>query len=97
MANTLTAIETRQELLLRLSGAMTDEGELTGLWEFLRDDLAYYPDNRSIVGSVLREREFEAWRELMLEVQQPTVDSRNYDAGKLHALAGNLLAEMRAP
>ena len=50
MADNFTAAETRRELLLWLSGAVTDDEELTGLWSFLRDDLAYDPAYRSIIG-----------------------------------------------
>jgi hypothetical protein len=91
-----TAIESRRELLLSLSGAMTDAEELTGLWAFLRDDFPYDPAYRAVVGPVLREREFDPWRDLMLEVQQPTATSRNFDAEKVRELAGKLLAEMKA-
>lgn len=97
MAETFKAIETRRELLLWLSGAMADDEELTGLWAFLRDDLAYDPTNRSIIGAVLREREFDSWRDLMLEIQEPTASSRNYNAGRVREFAGKLLAEMRVP
>lgn len=97
MADNFTAAETRREQLLWLSGAVTDDEELTGLWSFLRDDLAYDPAYRSIIGAVLRECEFDAWRDLMLAVQEPSATSANYNVPELRDLAGKLLTEMRAP
>ncbi|MGE5563964.1 MAG: hypothetical protein ACM3ZV_11775 [Bacillota bacterium] len=76
---------------------MTDDEELTGLWAFLRDDFAFDPVYRSVIGMVLRQREFDAWRDLMLEVQEPTASSRHYNAEKVRRLAGKLLVEMQAP
>lgn len=70
-------------MLAWLTGAMTDDEELTGLWAFLRDDFAFDPAYRSVIGVVLREREFEAWRDLMLEVQEPTASSRRCNAEKV--------------
>jgi hypothetical protein len=92
----MAAVETRRELLLWLSGSMSDDEELTGLWAFLRDDLAYAPTNRSIIGAVLREHEFSSWRDLMLEIQQPAASSRNYNVERVRELASKLLVEMRA-
>ena len=96
MTETFTALETRRELSAWLSGAMADDEELTGLWSFLRDDFAFDPAYRSVIGMVLREREFDAWRALMLEVQEPTANSRNYNAEKVRRLASKLLNEMQA-
>jgi hypothetical protein len=62
----------------------------------LRDDFAFDPAYRTVVGMVLRDREFDAWREPMLEVQQPKSTSRSYDDQKVHQLARNLLTEMEA-
>lgn len=96
MEDAFTAPETRGELLSWLTGAMTDDAELTGLWAFLRDDLAYDPIDRDIVGAVVRDSELQALKDLMLEIQRPTASSRNFDAERVRALARLLLAQMQA-
>ena len=96
MEATFTAPGTRQELLDRLSEALGDDVALKDLVAFLRDDLAYAPTNRAIVGPVLRDGEFEAWAELMSEVQSPSTSSSQFDRARVRDLSGGLLGEMRA-
>ena len=91
-----TAPETRRELLIRLEGALTSDGELQELVEFLRDDLAFDPDNQSIVGCVLGGEEFACWRDLMTGVHWDTPWPIDYDPDKVRALSRKLLTEMRA-
>jgi hypothetical protein len=90
MEANFTALETRQELLDRLVEAISDDAALKELVAYLRDDLAYAPSNRSIVGPVLRDREFEAWQGLMLEAHG------QFDRERARDLSGKLLGQMRA-
>jgi len=92
----LSALPTRQELLVRLGEALTSDGDLAALIQFLRDDLAYAPTNRSIIGSVLRGSEFDAWRHLMTGVEWDADWPIHYDADRVRALSRKLLEEMEA-
>ena len=85
----------RQELLIRLEEALTSDEDLNALVGFLRDDLAYDADNRSIVGSVLREEEFDAWKDLMIGAQWEVDWLIEYDIGEVRALSCKLLSEMK--
>jgi len=65
MDQQFTAPGTRQELFISLAEALASDDDLEALVGFLRDDLAFDPDNPSIIGSVLRQHEFGAWQDLM--------------------------------
>jgi hypothetical protein len=95
MSETFTAPETRRELLVRLAEAMTNDDDLAALVDFLRDDLAYAPTNDSIIGSVLRQCEFEPWRNLMSEVRcdpsEPPTDANEH----VRELSRRLLRKMK--
>lgn len=95
MGETFTAPETRGELHVRLVEAMTSDDELGALVAFLRDDLAYAPTNDSTVGGVLREREFEPWRRLMIEAHWD-VPGAAYSTDRVRELSSQLLREMEA-
>ncbi len=94
MSDTFTAPETRRELHVRLAEAMTNDDDLVALVEFLRDDLAYGPTNDSIIGSVLRQREFEPWRNLMSEVSWDASERPTHANEQVRELSRRLLREM---
>ena len=84
----------RRELHVRLTEAATNDDGLSDLVGFLRDDLAFAPGNRSIIGFVLREQEFAAWRHLMNGVRSQMQWPVQYDPDEVRALARNLKVEM---
>jgi hypothetical protein len=94
MNQQVTAPSARQELLIRLAEGLVSDDDLGALVGFLRDDLAYAPDNLSIIGAVLREDEFDAWRELMNGVRWDAPWPIDYDTNKVRALSRKLLNEM---
>jgi hypothetical protein len=94
MDQPLTAPETRRELLIRLRETLTSDDELNELVEFLRDDLAFNPDDRSIVGMVLRHHEFDGWRDLMIGVRWDTPWPIDYDKDEVRELSRKLMTEM---
>lgn len=89
-----TALETRRELEVRLSDAMTDYAELLDLIDFLIDDLAYDPDNRAIVGAVLRDAEHQPWSKLMLAAKELSFE-KDHERERIRQLASELLSAMR--
>jgi hypothetical protein len=94
MDQSLTAPETRGELLVRLRETLTSDDDLDALVEFLRDDLAFDPDNQGIVGMVLRQHEFDSWQNLMAGVQWDTPWPIDYDKDEVRSLSRKLLTEM---
>ncbi len=94
MSETFTASGTRRELHVRLAEALSNDEDLEALVAFLRDDLAFGADNRSIIGPVLRDEEFDAWRALMNGVQWDVEWPIEYDIGVVRELSRKLLTKM---
>lgn len=94
MEQNFTAAGMRQELRTRLVEALASDRDLSALVHFLRDDLAFHPDNRSIIGSVLREGEFDAWRHLMTGVRWDDPWPVDYDTNEVRAHCRMLLIEL---
>jgi len=94
MDQQFTASETRRELSVRLTEVLSTDDSVAELVSFLRDDLAYAPDSRSIIGPVLREHEFRPWQDLMEGVQWDAPWPIEYDAEYVRALSRKLLTEM---
>lgn len=84
----------RDELLLWLSGAMSDDTELNGLCDFLHDDFPY--DGEHVVGLVLREDELQPWQELMAAIEPISTPVREEQIGPVRERAAVLLAAMRS-
>jgi hypothetical protein len=95
MDQPFSAPSTRQELSVRLAEALTSDDDLEALVAFLRDDLAYDPDNRSIIGPVLREDEFDAWQDLMNGVHWNAGWPIDYDPNEVRELSRKLFTEMQ--
>ena len=76
---------------------MTSDADLDALVVFLRDDLAFGADNLSIIGPVLREKEFDAWRGLMTGVRWDDPWPIDYDTDEVRLLSRQLLMEMERP
>jgi hypothetical protein len=94
MSETFTALETRRELQVRLAEAMTNDDDLAALVDFLRDDLAYAPTNDNIIGSVLRQREFKTWRNLMSKIRWDASEPPTDAKAQVRELSRRLLREM---
>jgi hypothetical protein len=94
MDQPFTAPQTRRELLARLRETLTSNHDLDALVGFLRDDLAFDPGNRSIVGMVLHEHEFDRWRDLMIGVRWDSPRPIDYDKDEVRSLSHKLLNEM---
>ena len=89
MKETIAHQTMRDELLVWLSGAMSDDTELEGLRDFLQDDFPY--DAEHVVGLVLRQHELKPWQELMAATEpQPT------RVGEVRERATALLEAMRS-
>lgn len=94
MERLFTAPFARQELRDRLAESVTGDADLGALVVFLRDDLAFGADNRSIIGPVLRKEEFDAWRGLMTGVRWNDPWPIDYNTDEVRALSRKLLTEM---
>ena len=84
----------RNELLERLSDAMSDDTELDGLCEFLSDDFPYVAE--SVVGLALRKDELEPWQQLMAAIEPVSTPVRQEQIGPVRERAAALLAAMRS-
>lgn len=94
MEETIAHQAMRDELLLWLSGAMSDETELNGLIDFLHDDFPY--DAEYVVGLALRNDELQPWQKLMAAIEPVSTPVREEQIGSVRDCAAMLLAAMRS-
>jgi hypothetical protein len=94
MEETIAHQAMRNELLLRLSDAMSDGTELNGLCDFLHDDFPY--DAEHVVGLVLRNDELGPWQQLMATIEPVSTPVREEQLGSVRERAAALLAAMRS-
>ena len=83
----------RDELLLRLSDAMSNDAGLNGLVAFLHDDFPY--DAEHVVGLVLRRGELRPWEELMAAVESVSNPLSKAQVKPLRERAEGLIAATR--
>ena len=94
MEETIAHLAMRDELLNRLSGAMSNVTELNGLCDFLADDFPY--DVEHVVGLVLRNDELQPWQELMAAITTAFTPVRDEQIGPVRDSVAVLLAAMRS-
>jgi hypothetical protein len=84
----------RDELLVWLSGAMSDDTELDGLVDFLLDDFPY--DAEHVVGLVLRQQELKSWQQLMAAIEPLSTSVDEEQVARVREHAAALLAVMQS-
>lgn len=94
MQETIAHQAMRDELLLWLSGATSNDTELNGLCDFLQDDFPY--DAEHVVGLALRNDELEPWLKLMAAMQPGSSPVPKEQIGPVRERAAALLVAMRS-
>jgi hypothetical protein len=89
MKETIAHQAMRDELLVWLSGAISDDTELEGLCDFLQDDFPY--DAEHVVGLVLRQHELKPWQDSMAATEPLSTG-----VGEVRECATALLEAMRS-